>query len=248
MPPQSAAHALAAVSALLLWGAVPAQAQAPSPDRLRIVLPPTPGLFAEGPARKQPGGPGTEAIRRLAATAGLSAQLEIAVGLRALVEAERRPATCATSARVPGRESLYRWVGPVGRARLLLYAREQDGRQPESLEALGDVRIGATRGSLPAAMLQERGLKVQTVAEEARNLIKLDAGQIDYWAANELTARYELKMAEGRGIRAVLEFGSVDIYLACHRDTPAAWLQRLNEAARTMVPQGGLRALGLPAD
>lgn len=233
-----------AVAAMLL---VVGSCAAAEPAKLRVLLPPTPGLFAEGVARKQPGGPGTEAIIRLAAGAGLAAQLEIAVGLRTLIEAERRPATCATSARSSERESRYHWVGPIGRARLLLYGREADKRQLKSLDEIGDGRIGATRGSKPAAMLIARGLKVQTQIEEARNLPKLLAGEIDYWAANELTARYELKAAQAQGIKPVLEFGTVDIYLACNRNTPAAWLQRLNHAARQLGAQGGLRALGLSA-
>lgn len=230
--------------AALAWACASAAAQ---PQRLRVLLPPTPGLFSLPSARSLPGGPGADALQHLATQAGLPVELQVAVGLRTLIEAERGPATCATSAKSAEREPRYHWIGPIGHARLLLYGRATDPRTPRRLEELGQARIGATRGSRPAALLAARGLKVLDLAEEAHNLQRLHAGEIDYWAANELTASYELKALGDTRTRPVLEFGSVDIYLVCGLALPPAWLSALNETAKTMAEQGGFKALGLPA-
>ncbi len=140
---------------------------------LTFLLPPTPGLFVLGPARKTVGGPGVEAFQRVSAAAGLESRYVPAVGVRGLADAQRLPHHCATSARSAEREPLFRWAGPVGRARLVLYARADDARALSRLDEAQGTRIGAARGSLPASLLRAAGLQVEEVSDEARNVVKL---------------------------------------------------------------------------
>ncbi len=70
---------------------------------------------------------------------------------RAVQMAQNNPETCVFStSRTPGRETLYKWVGPLVRNNWTIFARADDTRRPKTLEDLRTYVIGGYRNDAVA--------------------------------------------------------------------------------------------------
>ncbi|MBP3864535.1 MAG: ABC transporter substrate-binding protein, partial [Pseudomonas sp.] len=85
------------------------------------------------------------------------------------------------TARVPEREKLFKWVGPIGPDDWVLLARGDSPITLTSLEQARQYRVGAYKGDAIALSLEKQGLAPVIVLRDQDNARKLQAGQIDLW-------------------------------------------------------------------
>ncbi len=169
---------------------------------------------------------------------------EVVPWARGLQLTATQPRTCLfTAARVPEREHLYTWVGPIARAEWALYARKKDQLKVRSLEDVRNMKIGTYIGDMSIAYLRERGFRVEAASSDKLNPAKLRAGRIDLWSVSRLPGAAILKSLGYEDMEVVLRFTAVDMYIACSPDMPPSDIARLNEGLRQLYQDGSVQRI-----
>jgi polar amino acid transport system substrate-binding protein len=214
-------------------------------ETLGMLVYPNPGLF-EVSAQDAVSGPGADVLRRLADVTGLALRLQPMPAARALLTITQQPGYCAAGVpRTPERENLFRWAGLMGSGALMLYGHADDAREVLGPDDLRGATIVAQRESQPAAWLREHGLKAYEVNDTMTGLRMLRAGRVDYWLVNDLAGQRAIQLSSGPAPKALRSFGQIDVYIACHRELPAATAERLRQGLDELRRAGELVEFGL---
>ncbi|UMZ12494.1 ABC transporter substrate-binding protein [Pseudomonas sp. MPFS] len=142
------------------------------------------------------------------------------------------------TARLPDRESLFKWVGPIGPDDWIMLAKAGSKITLESLEQARKYKIGAYKGDAIAETLAKQGLAPQVVLRDQDNARKLVAGQIDLWATGDPAGRYLAKQEGITGLKTVLRFNSAELYLALNKDVSDEVVAKLQAALDEMRKEG----------
>ena len=190
-------------------------------------------------------GNASDKVREVMARTGVSFTMEIQPWKRAYMAAQDRPDTCVFSTtRLPEREGLFKWIGPLEAADWVLLGRADRQFALHSLEDARPLRIGTYNGDARDTFLRERGFKVDPAQNDLINPQKLLLGRIDLWAAS---LRRGSVVLEQNGWTArivpVLSFKKVDVYLACNRSVPDALVAQMNAAIAAMNRDGTMRKI-----
>ncbi|HLA30673.1 MAG TPA: transporter substrate-binding domain-containing protein, partial [Pseudomonas sp.] len=99
-------------------------------------------------------------------------------------------------------------------------------------------KVGAYKGNAIAEYLVEKGLQPITALRDQENAKKLMAGQIDLWASGDPAGRYLAKQEGITGLKTILRFDSVQLYLALNKEVPDEVVQKLQSALDEMRSEG----------
>lgn len=181
----------------------------------------------------------TEKLQEAFRRTGMAPNMALVPWARAYQSALTQPEHCAFSAaRTAERELMFKWIGPVAETDWVLYMRA-DGDKPATLDNVRSENIGGYVQDVIAVWLADHGYRVDTATSDAANPRKLLLGRINYWASARPRAMVLLEKEDLVGqIVPALTFGHTDLYLACHRTTPDALVQKLNAALRKMKEDG----------
>ncbi|MFZ3204845.1 MAG: ABC transporter substrate-binding protein, partial [Pseudomonas sp.] len=124
------------------------------------------------------------------------------------------------TARLPEREALFKWVGPIGPDDWVLLGRGDSTITLGSLAEARQYKVGAYKGDAIADHLEQQGLQPVTVLRDQQNAKKLMAGQIDLWATGDPAGRYLAKQEGVSGLKTILRFDSAELYLALNKAVP----------------------------
>ncbi len=141
-------------------------------------------------------------------------------------------------ARLPDREALFKWVGPIGPDDWVLLAKADSKVQLENLEQARRYKIGAYKGDAIAESLDKQGLKPIVALRDQDNAQKLMEGQIDLWATGDPAGRYLARQVGVNGLKTVLRFNSAQLYLALNKDVPDEVVARLQAALDELRKSG----------
>jgi polar amino acid transport system substrate-binding protein len=201
-------------------------------------------------------GIGADTVRELAQRAGIDHTIALLPWKRAYAAALERSDACVFSTtRTPERESLFKWIGPIGEAEWVLMGRADRKLHLDSLDDARGYRIGTYNGDARDQYLRARGFKVDPAPNDLINPRKLMADRIDLWAASLRRGSATLSgMGYGGKIVPVLVFKRTRVYLACNRKVPDALAARMNSALEAMERDGTMRRIvhryddwGMPA-
>lgn len=142
------------------------------------------------------------------------------------------------TARLPEREALFKWVGPIGPDDWVLLARGDSKLVVNNLQQAKQYRIGAYKGDAIAEHLEKEGLQPVTSLRDQENAKKLMAGQIDLWATGDPAGRYLARQEGVSGLKTVLRFNSAQLYLALNKDVPDEVVQKLQSELDKMRAEG----------
>ncbi len=142
------------------------------------------------------------------------------------------------TARLPEREALFKWVGPIGPDDWVLLGRGDSPIRLSSLEQAKQYKVGAYKGDAIAQHLEEKGLKPITALRDQLNASKLMAGQIDLWATGDPAGRYLAKQEGISGLKTILRFDSAQLYLALNKEVPDEVVQKLQSELDKMRGEG----------
>ncbi|WP_422776867.1 substrate-binding periplasmic protein [Pseudomonas mediterranea] len=146
-------------------------------------------------------------------------------------------------ARLPEREALFKWVGPIGPDDWILLARADSKIALDSLEQARPYRIGAYKGDAIAETLGKQGLKPVVVLRDQDNARKLVNGQIDLWATGDPAGRYLARQEGVSDLKTVLRFNSAELYLALNKDVSDDVVARLQKALDELRKEGAVDAI-----
>ncbi|MBV4463137.1 ABC transporter substrate-binding protein [Pseudomonas sp. SWRI79] len=141
-------------------------------------------------------------------------------------------------ARLPDREKLFKWVGPIGPDDWILLAKADSKITLETLEQARKYKIGAYKGDAIAETLAKQGLKPIVVLRDQDNAKKLVNGQIDLWATGDPAGRYLARQEGVNGLKTVLRFNSAELYLALNKDVPDETVAKLQAALDQLRKEG----------
>ncbi|MCE6978009.1 ABC transporter substrate-binding protein [Pseudomonas frederiksbergensis] len=141
-------------------------------------------------------------------------------------------------ARLPDREKLFKWVGPIGPDDWIMLAKADSKIILESLEQARKYKIGAYKGDAIAETLAKQGLKPIVVLRDQDNAKKLVNGQIDLWATGDPAGRYLARQEGVNGLKTVLRFNSAELYLALNKDVPDDVVTKLQAALDQLRKEG----------
>ena len=141
-------------------------------------------------------------------------------------------------ARLPDREKLFKWVGPIGPDDWIMLAKADSKITLETLHQARKFRIGAYKGDAIAETLAKQGLKPIVVLRDQDNAKKLVSGQIDLWATGDPAGRYLARQDGVTGLKTVLRFNSAELYLALNKDVPDEVVTKLQTALDAMRKEG----------
>jgi len=142
------------------------------------------------------------------------------------------------TARLPEREGLFKWVGPIGPDDWVLLARGDSKLVVNNLQQAKQYRIGAYKGDAIAEHLEKEGLQPVTSLRDQENAKKLMAGQIDLWATGDPAGRYLARQEGVSGLKTILRFNSAQLYLALNKDVPDEGVQKLQSELDKMRAEG----------
>lgn len=141
-------------------------------------------------------------------------------------------------ARLPDREKLFKWVGPIGPDDWIMLAKADSKITLNTLNDARKYKIGAYKGDAIAETLAKQGLKPVVVLRDQDNAKKLVNGQIDLWATGDPAGRYLARQDGVNGLKTVLRFNSAELYLALNKDVPQATVAKLQAALDQMRKDG----------
>jgi polar amino acid transport system substrate-binding protein len=141
-------------------------------------------------------------------------------------------------ARLPDREKLFKWVGPIGPDDWIMLAKADSKITLETLSDARKYRIGAYKGDAIAETLAKQGLNPIVVLRDQDNAKKLVNGQIDLWATGDPAGRYLARQEGVSGLKTVLRFNSAELYLALNKDVSDETVAKLQAALDQMRKEG----------
>ncbi|HUE91891.1 ABC transporter substrate-binding protein [Pseudomonas sp.] len=142
------------------------------------------------------------------------------------------------TARLPERENLFKWVGPIGPDDWVLLGKSDSTISLNSLDDAKQYRVGAYKGDAIAEYLVEKGLEPITALRDQENAKKLMAGQIDLWASGDPAGRYLAKQEGISGLKTILRFDSAELFLALNKEVPDEVVQKLQAELDKMRSEG----------
>ncbi|RMH82898.1 ABC transporter substrate-binding protein [Pseudomonas sp. AOB-7] len=142
------------------------------------------------------------------------------------------------TARLPEREQLFKWVGPIGPDDWVMLAKGDSPISLNNLDEAKQYKVGAYKGDAIAEHLVEKGLQPLTALRDQENAKKLMAGQIDLWATGDPAGRYLAKQEGISGLKTVLRFDSAELYLALNKEMPDELVAKLQAALEQMRAEG----------
>ncbi|VXC95582.1 Amino acid ABC transporter substrate-binding protein [Pseudomonas sp. 8Z] len=142
------------------------------------------------------------------------------------------------TARLPEREALFKWVGPIGPDDWVMLAKAGSALRIDTLQQAAKYRIGAYKGDAISQYLTDKGIEHSTSLRDQENARKLESGQVDLWATGDPAGRYLAKQEGVSGLKTVLRFDSAELYLALNRETPDDLVAKLQAALDSMRKEG----------
>lgn len=140
-----------------------------------------------------------------------------------------------TTFRIPEREPLFKWAGPIATGRDALLARSDRNITIATPEDLKKYRIGGIVDDIAVQRLLNNGLKKEDLVLEVTSapiIEMLKNGTIDAWAYNDLAGIWMLQQsgANASDYKVAYVLAQGDGYYAFNRETPDSIVQSFQEA------------------
>lgn len=194
----------------------------------------------------------TELVQEAARRAGVPVVLEVLPWARAYTRAQAERDTCLfATARLPSREKLFVWIGPLASNRWGVYGKADWTRPVKALPDLKPYRIGGVTSDAKVDYLRENGVtNIRLAADDRQNPPRLflpatDPDRIDLWVTGFFGAAGVARAARSGDVKLVFVARDIPLYLACSPQTAPATVRALATAVEQMRDEGVLaRAAG----
>jgi polar amino acid transport system substrate-binding protein len=153
--------------------------------------------------------------------------------------------TCVFSTtRTPEREAMFKWIGPIAKMNLVIFARVDDKRNPKTLESLRPYVLGTYRNDAIGEFFALHGFKTDLANRDDDNPKKLMYGRFDFWATEELHGKAILeKQGLSDKIAPLFRFKQDNLYLACNLGLSQFRKNRFDQILKKMEHDGTIAAI-----
>ncbi len=151
-------------------------------------------------------------------------------------------------ARIPSRETSFKWAGPIPPYTTVLFARPENDIVIHTPQDLSSYRIGTITDDAAVQQLADIGVnKTQLVlVPDVPSLIDLTLdGEIDMWADSEISGRYITEQVTGNAstFQVVYSFPDMPIYFGFSRDVPDATVQAFQQGLDALKAEKDAKGL-----
>ncbi len=152
---------------------------------------------------------------------------------------EQKKIVLFSMSRTEARETLFKWVGPIFRARHVLVGLADNDITLTSLEDAKPFTIGTIKEDVGEIALFQSGFnrkKLESVSSLEQNIRKLLAGRIDFICQSEDSVRDFVKMNkyDPKQFKTFLVVNEMGNYYAFHKDTPEVLIQTFQKALESL--------------
>lgn len=190
----------------------------------------------------------TEVVAEVAHRMDHSFYPEVMPWARAYLIAQTKPNIILYSTtRIPDRENLFKWVGPIIATQLSFFVRKDSSLTIQHLEdakSLGS--IGVYRDDVAEMLLKSLGFNnLDSVTDDTLNAKKLVKGRLDAWFTGNAQGYYRASEAGVvTQIKDIYQYPeALEMYMAFSKDTPDSVIQLWQEALDGMKRDGSYRAI-----
>ena len=189
-------------------------------------------------------GMSTEIVKEILRRSHLDYSIELYPWAKSYRLAQDNPNVAIYSiARSADREKKFKWVGAVALRTVYLYKlKDRTDLNVKKLDDLKPYKLGGIRDGVRTQYLVDRGFTVETVSDDANNIIKLQTKKIDAFPADELALA---ALSEKHGF----DYGSMEklmkldevsgsLYLAFSLKTPDETVEKCRAALESMKKDG----------
>lgn len=139
-----------------------------------------------------------------------------------------------STSRLPEREHLFKWVGPLAKDDWVFLAKADSSMTLNQVEDAKQYRLGGYKDDAITNYLETKGLDLSNSLSDKENVKKLMASKIDLWATGDLAGRYIAQQEGVENLRRVITFRSGDLYLALNKDIPDVVVHKLQTVLNQM--------------
>lgn len=191
----------------------------------------------------RPSGFVTDMVREIAARQGIPDNIRLTSWKNAYAMALLHPKVFLFSAeRTPERETLFHWVGPVGRNSAILYAKKGSGIRINSLEEAKELAaIATTTNWFTEQHLKREGFKNLLSSPDPRaNVRQLMNGEAQLSVFTDITIPEIVSQAgfSMNDLEPVFTVGQTYFYIAVSKDTPASVVQAWQSSLDSLKADG----------
>ena len=138
-------------------------------------------------------------------------------------------------ARSPEREQLFKWAGPIGTDRTVLFTKADRNINISSPQDLKKYKIGAIGDDIAVQMLLDDGIKKEDLILEATSkqiIGMLKNRSIDAWAYGDITGIWLIQQSGGNAsdYKVAYVLGENNAYYAFNKETPDSLVQSFQQA------------------
>ena len=182
----------------------------------------------------------SEVIAEMGQRANIPMKMQVTSWQRAYNSALNTADTCVFSTvKLPERESLFKWIGPVAANKWALFAKSDFSAPLKTINDARAYRIGGVQLDAKALYLKSLGFtNFDLVGDDNLNLMKLKTGRIDLWVSGLYKGMQLIAESPHKDIKPVLIITQVDYFLACNPNTPPATIDALNRSLHTLQKEG----------
>lgn len=184
-------------------------------------------------------------LEQLMEKAGIEYKVTVMPPKRAELYVKATPNSCVIPIeKSQEREVFYSWVSPVLISRTGLFQLET--ANPIKLDSLEDARphrIGSYLGSSIGEYLSSFSYRVDLATKNDANLHKMEAGRIDLWASDTLSAYYLSKQENIRIAGSRLNFFTSLRAIGCHEDLDENALSAMRDALQDMYKTSQMKRI-----
>jgi polar amino acid transport system substrate-binding protein len=190
-----------------------------------------------------------EFVKAMCVDADIECQFELLPWSRAYHLAQQKPLSgLVSTARIPDREDLFKWIGPMASSRNFFYRLQSNDRiNPIDLSQVKDHSLCVVRDSIYEKFVESIGF------EGDKNLLKVShyyecinlffKNKIELIIGSELSFKYQLMQYghQGREVVKLVELplnGTVGNFLALNKALPEELVSRLQASYDKLSKQG----------
>lgn len=140
-----------------------------------------------------------------------------------------------STGRLPEREQLFKWAGPIATDRYVLLAKKDKDISISNEENLKSLKIGAIKDDMAVQMLLDKGVNKENMTLETTStpiIEMLKNGSIDAWAYGETAGIWEIQESgeNASNYKVAFVLGVSDAYLAFNKGVPDSLVYSFQEA------------------
>lgn len=187
----------------------------------------------------------TEILLEMGRRTGTQMKIQVTPWARAYQTALNSADNCVYSTvRLPEREALFKWVGPISVNKWALFAKGDFHTPLTTVNDARAYRMGGVILDAKSLYLKSLGFSnFDLVGDDNLNLAKLMAGRIDLWISGLYRGKELAAQAGIKNIKPVLVVREVEYFLACNPKTSEETLHALNQSLQALRKEGFVKTV-----